>query len=241
MNFTKKINTFRDISIFKKENTYFVFAVDSVGAIGEKENDKLNIPVKISAKYNMRVCLNEIYSVGVKPEVVFSIVSNEWNETGKNIYSGILSELKENNLESIEVNGSTEENFKTSMTAFGLTVMGTSNKLYFRNTKKGDKVYLIGLPRVGKEVLKNEKDNLNPLMIEEIFKNHKIGDFLPCGSKGISNELKILEKENNLKVNIIEMYDIDFNKSAGPATCGIFTSSENIILNNVKFIGRMEE
>lgn len=241
MNFTKKINTFRDISIFKKENTYFVFAVDSVGSIGEKENDKLKVPVKISAKYSMRVCLNELYSIGVKPEVVFSVVSNEWDKTGKNIYSGILSELKENNIKDIEINGSTEENFKTSMTAFGITVMGISDTLFFRNTKKGDNVYLIGLPRVGEEVLKNEKQHLNPLIIEKIFKDYKVGDFLPCGSKGISNELKVLENETNLKVSIIEMYGIDFNKSAGPATCGIFTSSQNIILDNVKLIGRMEE
>ncbi|MDN5342150.1 hypothetical protein OF820_05075 [Oceanotoga sp. DSM 15011] len=196
--------------------------------------------------FTLNVCLNELYSLNVKPLTVLSMVSNEWNPTGMNVLKGIKKGLSKLELD-IPINGSTEENFKTSMTAYGMAVFGYTENIIWRNSKENDHIYLIGIPYVGEEVIKNQNNILNPKIIAQIIKENPIGDFLPCGSGGIYKELEILSKENELKYilfdDIIENKNINIKKSAGPATCGIFTSKKEIKRNDIPLfeIGRIKK
>jgi hypothetical protein len=222
----KKINTKRDLTIFK-DNEYIVFAMDSCGAIGEKEYDVLNFDIYNTAKLTLRVCLNELFSVGATPKAVFSLVANEFDPTAGTILKAIKDELEDNELKDIEINGSSEENFETKMTAFGINVFSTAKKLKMKNTKSDYFIYLVGEPFVGQEVVNNQDILLTPKIIKFIINNYEIGDLIPCGSGGILKELNILSKENSLD---FELFDtkIDLEKSAGPATCGVFTTKEKI-------------
>lgn len=225
----KKISTKRDLTIFKN-NEFIVFAMDSCGAIGEKEFDKLNFDLYTAAKLTLRVCLNEIFAVNAVPKAVFSLVANEFEPTAKTILKAIRDELEENNLVDIEINGSSEENFETKMTAFGFNVFSTAKNLKIKNTESGYNIYLVGIPFVGEEVIENQDILLTPKIIKDILEKYEIGDFLPCGSGGVLKEIKILAQENSLDFEIFES-NIDLHKSAGPATCGIFTSKDNIDFN----------
>jgi hypothetical protein len=243
----KVINTLRDITVLSNtsdyKDNYMLIACDSIGSIGNKANDLLVVSPEISAKYCLRVCFNELYSVGAKPLIIVSNVSNEWDPTGKKIYASIKNECCTYNLHDIQINGSTEENFTTSMTAFSLTVIAKAEFLRWRMSEAGDFLYLVGKPYVGEDVLNNEDKLLKPNRIEELFNRFKIHDFIPCGSKGIKKEIEIIEKCSKTSfINFNTIHDTIFLKSAGPATCGIFTTSEKgIEEKDIVLLGRLEQ
>jgi hypothetical protein len=222
----KKISTKRDLTIFK-DNEYIVFAMDSCGSIGEKESDKLHFSVYETAKLTLRVCLNELFAVGATPKAVFSLVANEFKPTAKTILKAIKDELEDNDLKDIEINGSSEENFETNMTAFGINVFSTAENLKMKNTKPDYFIYLVGMPLMGQEVVDNQDILLKPKMIKHILDNYEIGDFIPCGSGGILKEIEVLSQESSVNFELFET-KIDLKKSAGPATCGVFTTKEKI-------------
>ncbi|HOO31684.1 MAG TPA: hypothetical protein PK466_00345 [Thermotogota bacterium] len=240
------VKTLRDITVLTTSSDYkdnfMIIACDSIGSIGNKPYDALQVDPRVSAKYCLRVCLNEIYAVGAKPLIIISNVSNEWDVTGKNIYTAIKSECAKYSLDDIQINGSTEENFQTVMTAFSITVIAKAEYLKWKMSEKGDSVYLFGFPRVGTEVLENEEENLNPNDIESLLENYDIHDFIPCGSKGIEKEISLLEAiANSDFLNFKRIHDTIFSKSAGPATCGVFTAPyDNIKERNVRLIGKLE-
>ncbi len=225
-----------------KKNKYIVIACDSIGSIGDKAGDLLAVSPEISAKYCLRVCFNELYSVGAKPLVIVSNVSNEWDPTGKRIYESIKKECIEYNLHDIQINGSTEENFATSMTAFSITVIAQAEFLRWQMSQAGDFLYLFGKPYVGKEVLINEDKLLKPNDIDELFNKFEIHDFIPCGSKGIKKEIGIIEKHSKASFSDFNtLHEKLFLKSAGPATCGIFTTPEkDIEKENIILLGKLE-
>ena len=235
--------TERDLTLYRTAEGYLVIACDSSGSIGEKETDRLRVPPAISGRFALRVCINEILSVGALPLCVVSAVCNEWEPTGAAIYRGIRRELDRYGFGDLPINGSTEENFPTVMTAFGITVIGWAKTLHFRKTRSGDTLYLFGSPRVGQAVLENENTLLDPAAIQRLFQTCPIGDLLPCGSRGIPHELAVLAKETGLEVRLEQPLGINSDDSAGPSTCAIFTSSDTtapLILPYVRKIGTVE-
>lgn len=237
----------RDITVLTTSSDYkdnfMIIACDSIGSIGNKPSDVLKVEPEISAKYCLRVCLNEIYSVGAKPRLIISNVSNEWDPTGKNIYKAIKAECEKYSMNDIQINGSTEENFETQMTAFSITVIAKSECLKWNMTESDDYIYLFGLPYVGKEVLENEDRLLNPTEIERLLARLDIHDFIPCGSNGIKKEIKILEAISGCRyIDFDKIDETVISKSAGPATCGIFSHpSDDLLWNNIQLIGRMSQ
>lgn len=224
-----EIFTSRDVTVQNYGDFYSVIACDSLGAIGLKSEDLVKVDPFISGKYTTRVCLNELFSLGVIPSTLISLVSNEWEPTGRRVLDGINDELNENGLELTIVNGSTEENFSTTMTALGIVALGNSLKLKWRKSVSGSFVYLAGFPYIGEKVIENKDRLLSPKIIYELMDRYEIGDFIPCGSGGIAKEIEVLKSETGLSFEQ-EYYEekIDFSASAGPATCGIFTTKDVI-------------
>jgi len=237
------IQTERDLTLYRTAEGYLVIACDSSGSIGEKETDRLRIDPSVSGQFALRVCINEILSIGALPLCVVSAVCNEWEPTGAAIYRGIRRELDRYGFGDLPINGSTEENFPTAMTAFGITVIGWAKTLHFRETRSGDKLYLFGRPRVGQAVLENESSLLDPAVIQRLFQTYSIGDLFPCGSRGIRHEIAVLTKETGLEVHLEQPIGIDLDGSAGPSTCAIFTSGDKsapLTLPSVSIIGTVE-
>ncbi len=236
----KKITSNRDISVFGiNTHNYLTFAIDSIGGIGNKNNDILTLSPKEAARYTTRVCLNETFSVGATVQAIFVTICNEFYNTGEEILQGIKEELKANTIKPLEINFSTEENFQTTMTAFGITLMGNTSTLKWRDTKPGYNLYLYSNPFNGKEVLKHSHKLLTPSKINQLFERYRIGDLIPCGSRGIKHEIEVLKKENNIEIEISlpQNSSLNMQKSAGPATCGIFTSPDKITEINITQIG----
>lgn len=223
------LETARDLLILRSGDAFVTFACDTLGAIGEKEQDLLHVSPVVGGQYAARVCLNETVAIGAVPLAVLSLVCNEWTPTGQRVLEGIRVELAAGGWEHVPVHGSTEENFPTPMTAFGLCVVAETARLHWRQTHPGDRLCLLGRPYVGEEVLAHEDALLTPQHIPRLFARHEIGDFLPCGSRGIQHEISVLERETGLRVTLNDTLDqLLLAKSAGPATCGIFTSGDDI-------------
>ena len=213
------IERYRDLVIIYEENIAFVISCDSLGAIGNKENDILKVDEEIVGRTTLKVALSELLSVGATPLVISDTLSVEMHPTGEKILKGIKKELEENGL-NVVLTGSTEENFSTSMTGIGITAFGRARKedLKIKKARKGMYVALIGYPRVGSEVLGAE-DVMTLKDYIKISQTKEVVEAVPVGSKGIAYELQVLEDLYGFRIKKDDGLNIDLFKSAGPATC----------------------
>jgi len=221
----------RDLSIVEKfgsSNDVLVVACDSCGGIGIKEHDILKISPYYVGKLTVRVALTEVMCSGAVPFMISSGIASEMESTGSEIIRGIKDELENANLDSVHLTGSTEENFLTSMTAAGITVIGSAsqNRLRFNEAKKGDKIILFGKPKVGDEVDLEDTGFYN--VIEELLLYDGVHEIIPVGSKGIEYEI-----QNAITLGGLSFFadntDIDIKKTAGPSTCIIAICSFEIV------------
>ncbi|MEO2597574.1 hypothetical protein ABHA15_13475, partial [Clostridium perfringens] len=94
----------------------------------------------------------------------------------------------------------------------------------------GDSICLLGIPKVGQEVLEDINNNLGEIVTFKDFKilmdNKDVKDILPIGSKGIIHEISELENSDKIRINL--SYEGDYlRKSAGPATALLFILRNN--------------
>jgi hypothetical protein len=211
--------TRRDLTIVPLGNQdCLVIACDSCGGIGLKDNDILKLPPRYSAKFTARVALTEVMCGGARPVTLTNGAACEMNPTGEEMILGIKDELQNAGLGEIVLTGSTEENFTTSMTALAITVVGIAKRkdLKFGQAVSGDKLILLGKPKLGAEVDLESAGFYAD--IRRLLLNPLVREIVPAGSKGVKHEAKTLAVLNNLAFKPWEA-DIDFLKSAGPATC----------------------
>lgn len=226
-----KIERFRDLTLIDlDEEKYLVVACDSCGGVGSKEFDVLKAEAEIVGYYTAYVPLAEVISIKAQPITIIDTLSVEMEPYGLKIIDGIKKLANEANLDVSIINGSTEENFKTEQTGIGVTVIGYLLKNDFPiRTKEGDIALIVGLPKVGQEVLEDKDEILTIKKLIEIRELNYIKEILPVGSKGIYHELKEIEKSNNLKLDFNHFIDIDLKKSGGPSTCAIVTIEEKYL------------
>ena len=217
---------YKDLSFLDLGEDYLIVACDSAGAIGEKVYDEFKVDYKILGYFTARVPLMEILSMGGS---IFSIVNTfsvEMNPSGEKILLGIKDLLREAQINIECLNGSTEENFKTSQTGIGITVLGRvpKNKIRLKKLKSGDLICALGLPKVGPELnlpLDEEIVSLEDLKL--LLESQGVGEISPVGSKGIYYEAKLLAEINDLSLELFTDIGLNINKSAGPATSTVFS------------------
>ena len=224
-----KAYTRRDLTIVPVtgEKT-LVIACDSCGAIGLKEGDIFKIPPRYAAKFTARVALSEVICAGAQPLTITNGVASEMNPTGKEIILGIRDELKNAGIPDIVLTGSTEENFSTSMTAFAITVVGIARakELKFGNGVCGDKLILLGRPKVGAGVDLESRGFYGE--IRQLLPMTEVREIVPVGSKGVAYEAETLAALNKMRFKPYKT-EIDYTKSAGPATCLLILCAETSI------------
>ncbi len=228
--------TRRDLTIISEfSHKNLVIACDSCGGIGNKSGDMLLLSPYYVGKLTVRVCLTEVLCSGAIPITVSNCVCCEMKPTGEEIIRGIKDEFKDANLENLILTGSTEENFKTVMTAAGITVIGVSESdLKFNKAFIKDKVVLIGTPKIGEEVNLTDKGFYEEIKYLLSLKN--VREIAPVGSKGIAYEADTLAKLNGLNFTALNKEAFMY-KSAGPVTCIIALSDEKTskdILDHIK-------
>ena len=226
LNESVNVPTFRDIQVFRLDGGFLTIAADTLGAIGEKSGDRFRVAPEICARMTARVCLMETLAAGARPFALTALTCNEREPTGMRFMDGIRRELKDAGFPDLPVGGSTEDNMPTNMTALGITLLGQCESLSWRLAEEGDGVYLLGRPYVGEDVLAHFDELPDVLLIRRLRESSHVGDMLPCGSRGIARELEVLERETGLSVRRDPGIDRAFlQKSAGPATCVVFTAS----------------
>jgi hypothetical protein len=118
------------------------------------------------------------------------------------------------------------------LTGLGVTVIGTVNKkdLRINKTNAGDRLYCIGIPKVGNEVKLSDPYIADCKLVKQLLGLSHIHDIIPVGSKGIKGEAEQLASCLGLSLRWGKYISIDINKSAGPATCVLVTSPEDFKL-----------
>ncbi|MFO7888096.1 MAG: alpha-ribazole-5-phosphate synthase [Eubacteriales bacterium] len=227
-----KEKNYRDVSVINLENNFKIFvACDSSGGIGLKEMDELKVPPEITGYYTVNVITCELEALGVHPSLIINNVCAEMNDTAKRIIQGINRYLSEYYPEEeISLTGSTEENFKTYQTALGMVAIGykKTQDFAFFNTKSQNELILVGRPNLGKEVLKNEDENINAATVKVLRTIKGVIDIVPIGSKGINYEAENIGNFRNLNLKYYEN-EVDLYKSSGPSTCCIASIDKDIV------------
>jgi len=235
---------YRDITIQQlKSNEHLVIVCDSFGGIGNLPMDHVQVSPEIVGYYTAMLCLKECASIQAKPLCLVNLVSASFQPTGKGILHGIEQALSEAGLESLPINGSSEENFEACQTGGGITLLATLDKPFQTPIfQAGDQVYLIGEPSVGDAVIENQGKTLTLKIIQDLVQLEECIELVPLGSGGITTE-----KNRYQKMGTCIDWDpafAEYDRSAGPATAalmiyrGQLESKENQI--PIRIIGRVE-
>jgi len=235
---------YRDLTLRKfSRNETLVIACDSYGGIGNLALDHIRVEPEIVGYYTALLCLKECASIQAEPVCLVNLVSASFEPTGKEILRGIKQALEEAGIPDLPVNGSSEENFSVQQTGGGMTLLAKlEGEFLFPEFQVGDRLYLIGEPSVGDEVIRNQKKLVTLDKIKEIAQLPTCMEIVPLGSSGYQTEINRYESMG-WKISIVpEM--VKFNCSAGPATAAIavirgeLTETEETIPQ--RWIGRIE-
>lgn len=222
------INRFRDLTFIDfSEKEKLVVACDSLGAIGSKEKDVVKVPAYVVGRIISRVPILEVLASGALPISIINTLTVEMNPTGVEIIRGITDEIKDLDFDPSKlINGSTEDNVPTIQTGVGITVLGRlhSESSRLGTSKPSDKVFIIGLPKVGAEVFLDDPETMNIKTMLTLLTMKDVHEILPVGSKGIQYEAELLASAVNCSVEYeYENIDMDIHKSGGPASSVIIS------------------
>lgn len=225
----------RDVEVVSiNKAQYLVASCDSCGAIGMKDLDALKITWSITGRLTTRVALLEVLSTGAVPQMMTVAISNEPHPTGDRILEGVREELESAGLTTLPMAISTEKNMFTQQTGLGISVIGVAEKKQLRigTAQSGDNVYCLGFPKVGPEVNNPEDSEIVQVKdIQLLLDTPEIHDIVPVGSRGIRTEAQQLATRVNCQLIFDPSCVLDLDKSAGPSTCLIFSSTSSSALD----------
>ncbi|MGD6850712.1 MAG: ribbon-helix-helix domain-containing protein [Candidatus Bathyarchaeia archaeon] len=218
-----------DVSILKMPTGHAIIAGStSTGAVGPKENDRVKVDGRVLGKFLARIALMDVTATGAFPLLLSVTLGVEKNPTGNEILEGIKREARSIGLDPNQVlMEKTEDNFQTTQTGAGLTVMGLANESELRigKTLPGDLIVAIGRPKVGEEVIAAEaRGEIADLKnVTQLSQRKYVHDIVSVGDFGIASEAKMMAYGVGRQLKLVEPAGLDLNKSAGPATVVLAT------------------
>jgi hypothetical protein len=218
-----------DVSILKVPTGHAIVAGStSSGAVGPKELDKVKVDGHVLGKFLARVALMDVTATGAFPVLLSVTLGVEKEPTGNVILEGIRREARSIGLDPNQVlMENTEDNFETSQTGAGLTVVGFANEedLRLGKTCPGDLIVAIGKPKIGDEVIAGEaRGEIADLKnVTQLSQRKYVHDIWPVGGFGIASEARMMAYGVGRQLKICEVLGLDLNKSAGPATVVLAT------------------
>jgi selenophosphate synthetase-related protein len=222
-----------DVSIMKMPTGHaIVVGSSSIGGVGPKPQDTIKSSGLIVGKFLARVALMDVAATGAFPISVSVTLGVEKEPTGSSIIEGIRKEVRGLGLEPNQViKENTEENFATTQTGAGITVIGLANEdeLRLGKTVPGDLIVAVGKPKVGDEVVPAEsrREIANLKDVTSLARKSFVHDIVPVGSFGIAQEATMLAYSIGKQLKVNEQTELDVNKSAGPATVVLATLSKH--------------
>lgn len=225
-----KVRKHRDLTLIDiNDNQTLVISCDSSGGIGDKANDLVKTSPEIVGYFGAQVAMMELISYGASPISIVDTLSVEMEPTGRRIIAGIKQAVEPLNFDMENIlTGSTEENFPVTVTGVGITVIGIINKKDFilPKTQAGLIGAIVGLPKVGDEILEDKADIMNLEELLSLKEKSYIKEILPVGSKGILYEIQEMARTNKINISLEAGIRSDIYKSAGPSTCAIVSLEE---------------
>jgi hypothetical protein len=218
-----------DVAILKIPTGHsIVVGSTSSGAVGPKAMDQIKVQGKVLGKFLARVALMDVVATGAFPIMLSLTLGVEKEPTGAQILDGVRNEAAILGLDPNQVvMENTEENFQTTQTGVGLTVVGFANEedLRLGKTRPGDLLVAIGKPKVGAEVIpaevKGEIADLKNVM--SLNQKRFVHDIVPVGTFGIAYEARMMAYAVGRQLKLAEGAGVDLEKSAGPATVVLAT------------------
>lgn len=235
----------RDLTLTSIPGGTLVVACDSCAGAGEKAHDVLRVAPYYAGRFCARVPLMEVLAFGARVAAVNDALCCEMEPTGREILRGVGDELAAAGVEAAVLSGSTEENFPTTTTGLGVTVVGyVEGEARWTAGRPGDFVYCIGLPKMGAQVvLEGDPEIVCYQDIRALRDRAAVGELIPVGSKGIRWEAE--NAASCYGLHFVPREDcppaVDLEASAGPATCLLAVTGEPLEeQGRVRLVGRLE-
>lgn len=220
-----KVKKVRDLTLVEIDTSKtMVIACDSCGSVGMKEGDFLKVPPYYTGRFTVRVALMEVLCTGARVVTIADAVCCEQNPTGDEIIKGIKTEMGILKLDDVVLTGSTEENFPTTSTGLGVTVIGIADSsiIKINSVKEECTLIAVGKPKVGGEIqLDNDMEIVGYEILLSLLNRPDVYEIVPVGSKGIAYEAELLARNNGFEYKPFTDMEVDVYKSAGPATAAI--------------------
>ncbi|MEY9972020.1 hypothetical protein ABH966_002394 [Lysinibacillus sp. RC46] len=181
---------------------------DNAAAIGEKPQDVVSAPDKLTAYFTARVTFLEQLAANALPNHI--LLANFSGDAAWSRYvAGIQQVFDEAGLNCPPIDGSTESNMPTLQSGLSITMLGEQQK---HTATKYEQLswYTYGLPLVGNEILAQPEDVAQLQPIFQAWKEGIVQQVWPVGSKGLQAEFTRLFSEQQVKSSL------DVEKSAGP-------------------------
>ncbi len=211
----------RDLLVLESGDVRLVMACDSSGGVGPAPGDMVRASGRTVGLFAARVVLMELLAAGTEPFAVSLAVAGP-PSLGHQVRQGVLGEMALVGLGENALVMSTEKNFAVSQTAIGVTALAKAPKggLLSGGAKAGDRLFVIGLPKVGREVWEGDPEIVDLSTVQSLVRSGLVHDLLPVGSRGIRAESLDLAASAGLRLCWEPRPDprLDLNKSAGPAT-----------------------
>ncbi|VDG98230.1 Uncharacterised protein [Lysinibacillus sphaericus] len=188
----------------------WIVTTDNSGGIGEKTDDLVAVPDRITARFATRVALLEQWAAGAEPEAV--LLHNFSGDASWDRYcDGIRDVFDEIGVVSPPISGSSETNMSLRQSAVAITLVG-------RQTCESNVLdgiwYTYGTPLVGEEVLTRESEIASLASLNKARRNGLIQRIWPVGSRGVLAEWQAVTGDTTCEM----VSPLDVTCSAGPAT-----------------------
>ncbi|MFB7157663.1 hypothetical protein [Lysinibacillus sp. NPDC056232] len=181
---------------------------DNAAAIGEKPQDVVSAPDKLTAYLTARVTFLEQLAANALPRHI--LLANFSGDAAWSRYiAGIQQVFDEVSLICPPIDGSTESNMPTLQSGLSITMLGEQQK---RTVTKYEQLswYTYGMPLVGNEILAQPENVAQLQPIFQAWKEGIVQQVWPVGSKGLQAEFTRLFGEQQVKSSL------DVEKTAGP-------------------------
>ena len=187
-----------------------IITTDNSGGIGEKQQDVVAVPDRLTAYYAARVALLEQWAANAKPMTVL-IHNLSGSKSWGSYVQGVLDIFQEAELEQPTISGSTETNMELLQSAVAVTMIGKR-----QSQPQTDEVkwFTYGTPLVGNEVKERPGEVASVRLIRSALDNKMVQRIWPIGSQGIAEEVRQLIGNEEVRVKTV----LDCEKSAGPST-----------------------
>lgn len=188
----------------------FIVTTDNSGGIGEKLQDIVNVPDRVTAYFAARVALLEQWATHAEP-VSILIHNFSGSASWESYVAGVTDLFHESGLEVPPINGSSETNMELVQSAMAVTIIG---KKMEAPAPKKSVWFTYGTPLVGEEVRNRVDEIASAQLIHEAMKSGIVHQIWPVGSSGILQEVRLLTGIKEARVETA----LDSMKSAGPST-----------------------